>query len=154
MNQGQHYSTGSAGATRKIPLQLVMGERAAVEIVATFDVHRRDYARAVEVALGRKGSRDALICTLSRERRWGRALDIMPAFMSRDAEVKANLEAVIAIAAWHAGREDMALGLTGLNPQEHLHQHIASCINRGTTAESFVERMARLDLEKCYAFHK
>jgi len=131
----------------------ILDERTAVQIAATLDTSDPFYRSAVEIALARRGSRDALVVTLARNDEWDKVLDVFHGLKSDDVNTNTNISAIYATAHAVAGSTAIASAIARLHPDHKMLELIGKLIERQIPISDWLQRMASLDTETCYDFN-
>ena len=130
----------------------ILDERTAVTIAATLDTSDPFYRSAVEIALARRGSRDALVVTLARNDEWDKVLDVFHGLRSDNVETNTNISAIYATAHAAAGSTAIAQAIARLHPDHKMLELVGQIIERQIPIRDWLERMASLELDTCYDF--
>lgn len=132
----------------------IIDERAAVQIAATLDPGNPDFHEALEIALARRGSRDALIATFAKKKDWASVLNVFHSLRSDSTVVSENVDGIYAIAHSIAGSPAIATAIARKHPDHKMLDLLATLIKRGIPVETWTDRLAALDLESCYQFEE
>lgn len=130
----------------------IIDERTAVRIAATLDPTNPDYREAVEIALARRGSRDALIVTLARQNNWATVLDVFHDLRGGSTTTNTNVDAIYAAAHAVAGSPAIAAAVARLHPDHKMLSLLGQLVERGVPIANWLDRMAGLDADTCYDF--
>jgi hypothetical protein len=130
----------------------ILDERAAVQIAATLDPSNPDYREAVEIALARRGTRDALVVLLARNNEWDKVLDVFHSLRGGNTAVSENIDAIYATAHAVTGSTAIAQAITRLHPDHKMLELVGKIIERRIPISEWLQRMASLDPDTCYAF--
>jgi len=130
----------------------ILDERTAVQIAATLDPSNPDYREAVEIALARRGTRDALVVLLAQQGEWDTVLDVFHGLRGGNTAVSENINAIYATAHAISGSTAIAQAITRLHPDHKMLNLLSQLIDRRIPVVSWTDRMAALDPDTCYAF--
>lgn len=128
-------------------------EGRAVLVVSRFDAGEPGFVAALEVALGRRGSRDALLVLMARERSWGAAVPVLSGVSCGGGDAEVNRLAVLGAALWCSGEPAEALGVLSGVPEDHvLRLMMSRFIERGVPGSVWAEQVAKQDVGRCFGF--
>lgn len=128
-------------------------EGRAVLATTTWNPDHIAWAPSTRITLAHKGTRDAVLVLTARNTHWTRARTALTGIHPAGRlTVDNNIATIIGISWWADG--DTAAALAAL-PAEGTHgmaDTVRAMIGRGTTAQRWTARIARIDPVRCIAF--
>jgi len=129
-----------------------ISERSAVAKASTFDRTLPDYLHSIDIALARRGTRDALLVSVCKTQSWDKITATFPYITSDNPEVRENMIATRAIAKWIEGDTEEALRLSAMHPEHYMCSLVHTLIVQDITPERWIGIIENIDLDTCYSF--